>query len=67
MALIEFPVPYAVGWVGKTYQPGLQAIPEDLAVALGWLPPSAEGEAEAQKAPEAQRSARKRRPPSNRL
>ncbi|MEH2070017.1 MAG: hypothetical protein V7K47_17960 [Nostoc sp.] len=38
MALIEFQVLYQLGWRGKTYQPGLQLIPEDLAVALGWSP-----------------------------
>ncbi|AUB37416.1 hypothetical protein COO91_03361 [Nostoc flagelliforme CCNUN1] len=36
MALIEFQVPYPIGWRGKTYQVGLQLIPEELAVALGW-------------------------------
>ncbi|MFN6475244.1 hypothetical protein [Nostoc sp. DedQUE07] len=64
MALIDFYVPYAVGWVGKTYQPGLQAIPEELAVALGWSPPPTEDDAEAQKASEAQRSAKQKRTPA---
>jgi hypothetical protein len=38
MANIQFQVSYAVGWCGKTYLPGLQSIPEELAVALGWKP-----------------------------
>jgi hypothetical protein len=36
MVLIKFQVPYSIGWRGKTYQPGLQSIPEELAVVLGW-------------------------------
>ncbi|MFN6538327.1 MAG: hypothetical protein RM021_018530 [Nostoc sp. EkiNYC01] len=38
MTLIQFQVLEQVGWRGKTYLPGLQAIPEELAVALGWSP-----------------------------
>ncbi|MEH2102560.1 MAG: hypothetical protein V7K76_22975 [Nostoc sp.] len=49
MTLIEFEVPYAVGWRGKTYQAGLQSIPEDLAVALGWSPTETEGVSEVEK------------------
>ncbi|MFN6472603.1 MAG: hypothetical protein RMY36_023420 [Nostoc sp. SerVER01] len=42
---IQFLVPCQIGWRGKTYLPGLQTIPEDLAVALGWTPESeTEGE-----------------------
>ncbi|PHJ69147.1 hypothetical protein VF14_03150 [Nostoc linckia z18] len=35
---IQFQLPCQIGWRGKTYQPGLQTIPEDLAMALGWTP-----------------------------
>ncbi|MEH1780404.1 MAG: hypothetical protein V7L26_15065 [Nostoc sp.] len=44
MANIPFLVPYSVGWCGKTYLPGLQSIPQDLAVALGWKPDAVKAE-----------------------
>jgi hypothetical protein len=38
--MVEFYVSYPVCWRGNYYGTGNHQIPEDLAIALGWIPPS---------------------------